>query len=891
MSDALSNLQSALEDRYRLERELGAGGMATVYLADDLKHDRRVAIKVLRPELSAILGADRFLNEIKVTANLQHPHILALYDSGSADGHLYYVMPFIEGESLRDRLGREKQLPVDDAIAITRAVASALDYAHRHGVIHRDIKPENILLHDGQPTVADFGIALAVSAAGGSRLTETGLSLGTPHYMSPEQATGDRDLDGRSDLYALACVAYELLAGDPPHMGSTAQAIIAKIVTEAPPPLGVARPTVPEHVAAAIHKALAKLPADRFATAGQFAEALARPGAIAQPAALPSTAAAVSRRGRWITLGLAAVALVVGLLLGRSTLPGGDGDAKVMRFVIPISLEHRLTAQPSRAIGLTPDGSGLVYAGVDAAGESALFLRRFESLDPVEVPGTRGTWGAVNPFFSPDGRWLGFEGFNSREISKVPADGGALVRIGVSANGGASWTDDGRIVYKGPQAGLMVASENGGGSSPMTTPDSASGELHHLFPAVLPGSEAILVTFTARGLATPRLGGTGIAVVWPGTGQRKVLIENEVAAARYSPTGHIVYAREDGALLAAPFDLSEMEMTAPPTILASDVLITGGSGVPVFDISREGTLAYVSTVPAELVLVDRAGNATPITEEPQSYHSPRFSPDGRRIAFDLAQPTGRDVWVYDQEQRTLTRVTFEGDANDPVWAPDGRRVCYGSAKTGIRGAYCRPADGTGQADSVYVRPDDEFNVGVWHPSGSEVVLISFADAYNLVLVPAQGGEAEPVVATEFAEEFPALSPDGRWLAYTSDESGRRELYVRALRGEGGRTQVSQHGASEIVWSRDAREIFYLEQSGGGQRLVAARLETAPAVRVVSRTPLFDVGNYETAAPHANYDVHPDGQRFVMVRRAAPSEVVIIKNWPAEVESAARPESR
>src|SRR5690242_3159948 len=272
--DAQDQLRTALADRYAVEREIGAGGMATVYLARDLKHDRRVALKVLNAELGAVLGVERFLAEIKVTANLQHPNLLPLFDSGEADGLLFYVMPFVEGESLRARLGREKQLPIDEAIRLAEAIAGALDYAHRHGVIHRDLKPENILLQDGQPLVADFGIALAVSNAGGSRITQTGISLGTPQYMSPEQATGDRAIDGRSDIYSLAAVTYEMLTGDPPHTGSTMQAVIARVLTERPRPVRAARPTVPEHVAAALERALEKLPADRWPTAQTFADAL-----------------------------------------------------------------------------------------------------------------------------------------------------------------------------------------------------------------------------------------------------------------------------------------------------------------------------------------------------------------------------------------------------------------------------------------------------------------------------------------------------------------------------------------------------------------------------------------------------------------------------------------
>src|SRR5687768_2757248 len=263
MTDRVIRPASALADRYRIERELGQGGMATVYLAQDLKHDRKVAVKVLKPELAAVLGAERFVAEIKTTAALQHPHILPLFDSGTAEGFLYYVMPYIDGETLRSKLNRETQLGIDEAVRITTQVADALDYAHRHGVIHRDIKPENILLHDGRPMVADFGIALAVSAAAGGRMTETGLSLGTPHYMSPEQATAEKDITARSDIYSLASVLYEMLAGSPPHTGSSAHQIIMKIITESPQPVTAVRRSVPPNVAAAIATALEKLPADR----------------------------------------------------------------------------------------------------------------------------------------------------------------------------------------------------------------------------------------------------------------------------------------------------------------------------------------------------------------------------------------------------------------------------------------------------------------------------------------------------------------------------------------------------------------------------------------------------------------------------------------------------
>ncbi|HEX6104739.1 MAG TPA: serine/threonine-protein kinase, partial [Gemmatimonadales bacterium] len=314
MPELLSRLQTALAARYRLDREIGAGGMATVYLAQDLRHSRAVALKVLRPELAAVIGAERFLAEITLTANLQHPHILPLFDSGEADGFLFYVMPFVQGETLRDRLTREKQLPVADALRIAGEVAGALDYAHRHDVVHRDIKPENILLHDGSALVADFGIALAASKASGARMTETGMSLGTPHYMSPEQAMGEREITARSDVYALGAILYEMLTGEPPFTGNTAQAVVARVLTESPRPLGTQRHTIPRHVEAAVLTALEKLPADRFATAAQFAEALkdkSYASTVSLPAAPAPAAGSGSRpRPARLTLALAGVAAV-----------------------------------------------------------------------------------------------------------------------------------------------------------------------------------------------------------------------------------------------------------------------------------------------------------------------------------------------------------------------------------------------------------------------------------------------------------------------------------------------------------------------------------------------------------------------------------------------------
>ncbi len=393
MSNQTDRLNAALDGRYRIDRELGAGGMSTVYLAHDIKHDRDVAIKVLHPDLGAALGGERFLSEIRTTARLQHPHILPLLDSGDANGLLYYVMPLVTGETLRARLEREKQLPIPDAVRIAREVASALDYAHRQSVIHRDIKPENILLHDGSALVADFGIALAVQSAGGQRMTQTGLSLGTPQYMSPEQAMGERSIDARSDIYALGAVTYEMLVGDAPFMGSSVQAIVAKVLSEKPTPLHTLRDTGPEQIETAVLIALAKLPADRFASAAEFASALgASPTAStlsgARRATAPSTTTRLLRIVPWALA--AALAAVVALQPRTSTSTDATSRQQVTLWKnpLPSPLDAGATRIGNEA-AIAPDGSAIVFTDSTTAGR-ILMRKTRDATEASPIPGTEG---------------------------------------------------------------------------------------------------------------------------------------------------------------------------------------------------------------------------------------------------------------------------------------------------------------------------------------------------------------------------------------------------------------------------------------------------------------------------------------------------------------------
>jgi serine/threonine protein kinase len=547
MTDPKTRLESVLASRYHLGRELGRGGMATVYLAHDIRHDRDVALKVLHPELGAVIGAERFLAEIKVTARLQHPHILGLIDSGEADGLLFYVMPFVSGESLRVRLQREKQLPMPEAIRIATEVANALHYAHRQGVVHRDIKPENILLHDGQALVADFGIALALTSAGGGRMTQTGMSLGTPHYMSPEQAMGERDISARSDVYALGAMTYEMVTGDPPFTGSTNQAITAKVLTEKPVPPSRVRDTVTPHVETAILVALAKLPADRWESTKEFAEALANPSLTAgrqvtglSPAypGMPDTVFPYS--GRILLVGLATLLLgaAAGWLLKRA--PAAPSTFPV-EFTVEPDSTHTLETEVSNSLALSPDGGRLVYVGRGPR-RRMLFLRSLGDIVTRPIPGTEG---ASDPFFSPDGQWIAFEA--DQAIKKLSLAGGAPVTVAANVGDiwGGSWGEDGNLVYSsGFRSALYRIGQDGGTPEKLTVSDSATGERHG-FPVHLPGG-TILFTSLRRamdGLVT-RIG------VKPRSGAETYL---DVAgfAPRYFSSGEVVYGSRSGSMRAS----------------------------------------------------------------------------------------------------------------------------------------------------------------------------------------------------------------------------------------------------------------------------------------------------------------------------------------------------
>ncbi len=878
LTDAVGRLTSALAERYRIDRRLGEGGMATVYLAHDLRHGRDVAIKVLHPDLAAALGGERFLSEIKTTARLQHPHILPLLDSGDAGGLLYYVMPVATGETLRARLTRERQLPIDDALRIAREVADALAHAHESGIIHRDIKPENILLQGGHALVADFGIALAVQSAGGERMTQTGLSLGTPQYMSPEQAMGERGIDARSDIYALGAVTYEMLAGDPPFTGSSVQAIVAKVLSEKPTPLATLRDTVPPSVQHAVVKALSKLPADRFASATEFARALTLEHHTAPSVVAPGRERALSRSR--MTSGVLALMTVLAVAIAAWGLTRGApaaAEGPVSRLEFTTTGELRF-AYPHfgmlTALAISPDGERAVFTAERGEGW-ALAIRNLDQLTARLLPGTEGaTW----PAFSPDGRWIAFSNIDGT-IRKIAADGSALTilcEVGVPGASGLTWLSNEEIAFSRGSLvdrGMFHVSAGGGTPVQLSRPDSSTGELFQLAPKAIDGGRLVIYSSSKSGIGEITL---GVFRTSDGTGRVFPGIRSSMTLGLVD--GSLVYVRPDGALMAVPFDVRTLEAGSPIQVGDSVAVQTW---VAVAALATNGSLLYQQGGAAgQLVRVDAQGVASPLADSVRRYGHPRYSPRGDQLAFEVVGTGGVDVWTMDLESGGLQRLTSDGVSDRPEWSIDGTSILYPSARDSQYTLWSHPVDGSGGATNVLTE-SIPIREGLYTPDGRAIIYrVDARETNRDVWMLPLGGERKriPLLNSIHDEKEPRVSPDGRWLAYVSNETGREEVFVRPLAAGSGRVSVSAEAAGEPLWAPDGKRLYYR----AGTRLMEAIVTGTPSLGVSARRVVF-TGPYASDIFHPNYDVAPDGRSFVMIRPAQDHRrIVMVVNWAKEL---------
>ena len=841
MSDPVARLNAALAGRYAIERELGEGGMATVYLADDIKHERKVALKVLKPELAAVVGAERFLAEIKTTANLTHPHILPLHDSGEADGFLFYVMPHIEGESLRERIDREKQLGVDDSVAITQKVAGALDYAHENGVVHRDIKPGNILLSgQGEPLVADFGIALAVAQAGGGRITETGLSVGTPQYMSPEQAAGDRGVGPPTDIYALGCVLYELLVGEPPYTGASAQAILAKILVGSAKSVVAQRPSVPPHVDAAIAKALEKLPADRFRGAQEFATALTDSRFRHGDEAPVGVGAAASRPWKRLTGGFAALAAVSVLVAAWGWLRPAP-QLQVTRSSMDLG-DLSLTAYGE--ILVSPDGSRFALAGV--SGSRPLYWRNADAEDFQPIPGTEGAtpWAS----FSPDGQSLVFGAENS--VRRVALSGGTPQNVATLPQGrlgGVHWGNDGNIFFTlGGGEGLYTVPATGGTPVALLEPSTPVR-----YPTLLPGGRAVMFT-------DPISRSTHVLDLETDSLR---LLRSDAVHAMYVEAGHLLYVDQSRTLWAVAFDLSEAEIVGEPVAMFDGLTNTRGFS-PRYGVSQNGTLVYGSigsgeAEPYRLLVVDLDGNEEALPLTPRSFSEVKWSPDGQSVVYwSPAQGDQRsDIYTYDVESKTTpTQITFEGENRHPVFSPDGTRVAFASIREGTDGLdlWVKTLNDDQPARSIISLPGDQYPTH-W-PSDTLIVFESgtnLTDLWMLDLSDPDNLSPGAYLESEAHLQDMVLSPDGTLAVYWSEEFGSRQVYIRSFPEAGAPTRVSQGDGQRPFWAPDGNIVYYWG-TRGGDHFIAARIQRDPTPVVLSQDTLFTTDYVQMFT-----DLHPD----------------------------------
>jgi eukaryotic-like serine/threonine-protein kinase len=886
---------------YEITSHLGSGGMGEVYQAIDAKLGRSVAIKLLPEAFTHETDrATRFEREARVLASLNHPNIAAIYGIEQSGERKFLVMELVPGETLAERIKRGR-VPIDEALRIAKSICGALEAAHEKGVVHRDLKPANVkITPQGTVKVLDFGLAKVheaeqpnASLSNSPTLlsgSTPGMIMGTAAYMSPEQARGQK-VDCRTDIWALGCVLYELLTGHSPFHrdpsranqrhdingaaqgeADTVQDIIARVL-QAEPDWTALPKNIPRGIPILLRRCMEKNASRRFHAAADvliFMEETLTTPTNAELNVVDAPHPPWRRALLWATVSAVVAGIAVGLAVWNLKLtPPAQGPAHV---VIPLPPGDRVAGD----MALSPDGSTLVYVAVHN-GVQQLFVRVMDSREAKPVPGTDG---AAIPFFSPDSKWIGF--FAAAKLKKVPIAGGTAQTLCDSLGaGGASWGTDDTIVFSpSNSSGLMRVSAAGGKPQVLTTLDHTQGELSHRYPHFLPGGKALLFTVSA---------GNGwdekhVAALKLETGERHVVLRAGHTG-RFVPTGHLLYYRA-GSLLAVPFDPVRLQViSSAPVTIAEGVAELGATVAANYSFSDSGSLAYVPAGPRQferrLVWVDRKGDVEPLPSPTRPFESLALSPDGRQAAIEIQSDTTH-VWIYDLPRGTLTRLTTEGSSQVPIWTPDGKRIAYRATREGFRNVFWRAADGSG-AEERLTTGETQQTPDSWSPDGK---LLAFdqgspttgSDIWILRVEgdPAKPGKPLAFHRTPFDETSPVFSPNGRWAAYRSNESGRFEVYVQPFPGPGAKWQISTDGGSRPRWAHNGSEMFYVN----GAKLMAVAVSTSSTFSAGKPRLIFE-GRFEA------YDVSPDGQRFLIVQAVEPelpaTQINVVLNWFDELK--------
>jgi len=869
---------------------LGAGGMGEVYRARDTRLERTVAIKILPPQLSNdAVRKQRFEREAKTISSLNHPHICVLYDVGHQDGIDYLVMECVEGETLAKRL-EKGALPLEQVLKIGAQIADALDKAHRSGVVHRDLKPGNIMLTPTGAKLLDFGLAkpaaplatgvTLTAASKQSPVTEQGTILGTFQYMSPEQIEG-KELDGRSDIFSLGAVLYEMLTGQRAFQGKSQLSVASAILEKEAAPISTVKPMTPPALDHAIRRCLAKDPEERWQTARDVALELKW---IAEAGSQSSAATPVKdrRNSEWLTMAAlvvtAAAAVTLGVLYARRPAT----DAPVARaYIKPMVNSSFIFSGTAAGFALSPDGRLLAYVASTPDGKSVLWLRPIDFLQAQPLPGTEG---ATYPFWSPDSRFIAF--FAGGKLKKIESSGGPPFTICDASDGrGGTWNRDGDILLTpAVNSTLFRVSSSGGPLIPVTTLDPSKNETTHRWPYFLPDGRHFLY-FTGS-VFSPRETLTNSVLLGSLDSKESKLLLHSHTNAIYA-SGHILFMRQF-TLMAQPFDTTSLQLTGDAVPIADPVQEGRSVAKGVFSASENGLLTYVegaSGADRQLEWFDRDGKEMGAVPGADAYAGVRISPDGKRLAYYL-DSAGYDIWSFDIARGLKTALSFGSGSGQgnlyPVWSPDGRRIIYTSYRNGKYGLYLKASDGSGTEEPLLETVDRIRFPTDWSPDGKFLTYIEGAQGGWAIWMLPLDGERKPFLLhkSQFAEREASFSPDGKWVSYCSNESGDYKVYVVPFPGPGGKWQVSPTGGCGPRWRRDGKEIFYLSSDN---KMMATEVKASGSSFEVGAThALFGTRPYGV---FGRFDVSADGQRFAIPYEAGqPSAAItLVVHWPAELK--------